>query len=107
MSNSNLGAHYESKFGKFDNSTPLNDGVPVREMPALKMIDGTIYHGEWDFKGRRHGRGVEELSEGGNFIGYFAKDKKTGKGRMVYSNGSFYQGYYLDGLYHGYGVYIH
>lgn len=34
------------KYGEFDNSAPLNDGVPVKTRPTIHMVDGTVYTGE-------------------------------------------------------------
>ena len=64
-----------------------------------------LYIGEF-INGEKSGYG-EEMSKEGKFVGYFQKDKKNGKGKMVYKiSGDTYEGEYKDDLFHGNGHYI-
>ena len=74
---------FVARFGQFDISQPLNDHVLVRKLPPVRTFNGGVYDGEWDHKGRRHGRGKEELSDGGSYVGYFSKNKRSWKGRLI------------------------
>jgi len=64
-----------------------------------------VYKGEFD-KGEKIGKG-EEISNEGQFIGYFNRDKKNGKGKMIYKiTGDIYEGDYKNDLFDGNGHYI-
>ena len=97
---------YINRYGEFDNSKPMADGVEVKKLPAIRTMAGSIYAGEWDSKGRRHGRGTEEFPDGSTYVGYFSKDKQSWKGRLVKTDGTFYQGHFAEGLPHGFGFYL-
>ena len=64
-----------------------------------------LYIGEF-IKGQKSGNG-EENSIDGKFIGNFYKDKKDGKGKMIYNiSGDIYEGEYKNDLFNGNGHYI-
>mmetsp|Transcript_7049 Transcript_7049/g.11603 ORF Transcript_7049/g.11603 Transcript_7049/m.11603 type:complete len:248 (+) Transcript_7049:34-777(+) len=53
------------------------------------------YVGERDSKGKRHGKGIQHLSNGDRFEGTFAKDQYH-KGTYFYSKGGYYTGSFKD-----------
>ena len=64
-----------------------------------------LYKGEF-VKGQKSGKGEENSNEG-QFIGSFYKDKKDGKGKMIYKlSGDIYEGEYKNDLFDGNGHYI-
>ena len=63
------------------------------------------YKGEF-IKGEKSGMGEENSNEG-KFVGNFYKDKKNGKGKMIYKiSGDTYEGDYKNDLFDGNGHYI-
>jgi len=40
---------------------------------------------------------------GGIYVGDFKDGKRTGFGKMIYKDGSYYEGNWDEGSYHGYG----
>ena len=53
----------------------------------------------------RCGRGVLIESNGSRYDGYWKEDKKNGKGRLFSAtDGKLYEGDWLDNNYHGYGI---
>ena len=64
-----------------------------------------LYKGEF-VKGQKSGMGEENSNEG-KYMGNFYKDKKYGKGKMIYKiSGDIYEGDYKDDLFDGNGHYI-
>jgi hypothetical protein len=65
----------------------------------------SLYKGEF-LGGEKHGYGEENSNEG-QFVGNFQKNKKNGKGKMIYKiSGDIYEGEYKDDLFDGQGHYI-
>ena len=65
----------------------------------------SLYKGEF-LRGEKHGYGEENSNEG-QFVGNFQKNKKNGKGKMIYKiSGDIYEGEYKDDLFDGQGHYI-
>lgn len=63
------------------------------------------YEGQWK-DDCQEGQGVETWeSEGNKFSGNFEKNQKQGPGRFDWREGSYYQGGFVDGVFHGYGEY--
>ena len=81
-----------------------NEGITGKgEKYTLKKK--LLYTGEF-IKGEKSGNGEENSNEG-KFIGTFYKDKKNGKGKMVYKiSGDIYEGEYKNDLFDGEGHYI-
>lgn len=84
----------------------------------LKIIDSdTIYspnfEDEHTYEGEihpdenlYHGHGTLEITNSNiKYIGEFVFGKFNGKGQLFFSNGDYYNGEFLDNLYHGSGVY--
>jgi hypothetical protein len=81
-----------------------NEGITGKgEKYTLKKK--ILYVGEFK-KGQKSGMGEENSIEG-KFVGNFYKDKKYGKGKMIYNiSGDIYEGEYKDDLFNGNGHYI-
>ena len=43
-------------------------------------------------------------SDGGYYEGEFVNGKKHGKGKEIYPNGMEYNGEYINSIFHGYGI---
>ena len=64
-----------------------------------------LYIGEF-IRGQKSGSGEENSIEG-KYVGTFYKDKKDGKGKMIYNiSGDIYEGEYKNDLFNGNGHYI-
>ena len=73
--------------------------VPRREFVCGKTAQkpegssGWEYEGELSLEGKRHGRGVMVWTIGSLYEGYWKTDKQHGRGRLIYGNGnSYYEG---------------
>jgi len=66
--------------------------------------DGSTYEGEKQF-GKRHGYGTFNFKSGGQYRGAWFNGKMTGKGTLLYIDGSTaYEGEWLEGKFHGRGI---
>jgi hypothetical protein len=63
-----------------------------------------IYKGDF-YNGFRHGKGKDYRSNS-KYEGEFEKDKKCGKGKIVFDSGDKYEGEFRDNKFNGYGHYI-
>ena len=92
----------------FEKYPPLQDGVAVELRQSVEYENGAIYYGEWEKSGnRRHGRGIQVWTDGSRYEGYWIEDKANNKGKLIHSDGDIYEGEWLDDKAHGYGVYTH
>lgn len=80
-----------------------NDGVKVQNLPALKLEDGSIYEGEWDSNGNKHGLGTLFTKDGSKLTGCFKSGLMEGIGRMIASSGLVLQGEFKEGKLNGNG----
>lgn len=76
----------------------------VTEMPAVRLSDESAYVGEW-YKGKRYGRGVC-YKDGGILEGYWVSGFLHHKGRIIYSDGSSYEGGFDLMRRHGHGQFM-
>jgi hypothetical protein len=53
-----------------------------------------------------HGWGKQTWQDGSTYEGEFVHGKKSGKGRIVFSNLDYYDGDWADDLFHGLGDYV-
>lgn len=81
----------------------LNDGVAVKEMPAMRLEDGSVYEGEWDKYGNKHGIGALVKEDGSKMVGCFKGGYLEGKGRMIESSGLVFEGDFKNGAMNGNG----
>ncbi len=49
----------------------------------------------------KHGEGTEKFSNGDIYIGNYVNGKPEGYGEYYWVNGSFFKGYFKNGLRHG------
>ena len=92
----------ESHLAPLDIQKP-QDGIEVKAQPALQLDDGSIYEGEWDKSGNKHGKGTLITGDGSKVVGCFKKGLLEGLGRMIQSTGLVYEGEFKDGKLNGNG----
>ncbi|CAG9327771.1 unnamed protein product [Blepharisma stoltei] len=97
----------EKEWGPYDPESPSDDGVKVISFPAYVLDDGTIYEGEWNNDGEKHGKGTEIEPDGSKFVGYFKNNKRYGDGRLITAEGDIYQGQFKRGKLNGNGIARH
>ena len=95
------------KFGEFDLTQPLSDGVQVVLRKPVKLENEAIYVGEWSSKLERHGRGKQNWIDGSLYEGYWKHDRANGRGRLIHADGDVYEGEWKDDKASGIGKYIH
>ena len=74
-------------------------------MGELKLLDGSVYHGQWDKEGHLCGYGVKTNTDLSVYKGNFQKDLYYGQGSLTYPNGSSYTGTFVLGQMEGTGTY--
>ncbi|KAL3942706.1 MAG: hypothetical protein SGBAC_003151 [Bacillariaceae sp.] len=71
--------------------------------------DGDVYEGgfyEGGFKnGRKHGEGITKFASGRVYEGEYFRGQMI-EGKMTYQDGSFYDGFWVDGMQHGKGKHV-
>ena len=68
------------------------------------FANGDVYEGSYR-AGKRQGQGVYTFRRGGSYAGNYARNAKSGAGRMVNRDGSTYEGSWRVDKRHGEGVY--
>lgn len=91
-----------------ETSAPANGGAEGesgegKEGGEMGMAP-SVYVGERDGEGRRHGYGIVEFPEGCEYRGEWRGDLPCGSGIERYADGTSYEGGFVDGLRHGMGV---
>ena len=56
----------------------------------VRLLDKSIYYGQWNESGQKHGYGVLVQANGSKYEGFFCKDKISGRGRYIDHQGQFY-----------------
>ena len=75
------GEEYESKYKN------------VFKKPPIKFQDeGSIYKGEWNVQGKKHGYGILITKEGSKYEGFWKNDQLDGIGRFIEKRGNYYDG---------------
>jgi hypothetical protein len=64
----------------------------VFEKPPILFKDGTIYKGQWNYLGKKHGYGIYIKKDGSKYEGFWLNDKIHGKGRYIEKRGNYYEG---------------
>lgn len=74
--------------------------------------DNSVYHGEWNLEGMKHGVGILILSSGLKYCGHFQRNYFSGLGYLQFdyhpsnaSSSSWYLGEFCNGWFHGQGIY--
>ena len=93
--------------GAFDlTMVPLpEDGFRCVSKGPQQLPDGSIYEGEWNEKGQKHGVGVLIYLDGGIYSGRLIEDRRDGFGRRVSAQGDCYEGNWLEDAPHDFGTY--
>ena len=91
----------------FKNYPSLNDGEETTIKPITKIENGAFYYGEWDKKGKKHGRGIQLWPDGSKYFGYWINNKANKKGKLIHRDGDIYDGEWLNDKAEGFGVYSH
>ncbi|CAG9310261.1 unnamed protein product [Blepharisma stoltei] len=93
----------ESKLETFVSGFPLPDYVTVYSHPAYIFNNNTIYSGQWNDKGEKHGKGIEVCADGSKYEGHFKYNKRFWNGRLITAEGDVYQGEWAKGrIYRGF-----
>ena len=60
---------------------------------CVEYENGAIYYGEWEKTGtNRHGRGIQVWTDGSRYEGYWVEDKAHGYGVYTHIDGAKYEG---------------
>lgn len=61
--------------------------------PPIKFKEeGTIYKGDWNIQGKKHGHGILVTREGSKYEGFWKNDQLEGLGRFIEIRGNYYDG---------------
>ena len=83
--------------------SPISDKV-VLERCKKDLGLGAFYDGQWSPNGLRHGLGTQIDTNGVYYFGYWCDDNKNGRGRILYVDGTLYEGNFKNDEYDGYGT---
>lgn len=67
--------------------------------------EGDVYDGFWNNEGKKHGKGILNLTDGSRYEGNFSDGLFDGHGVLLFPDGSKYEGEFSKGKYAGYGIY--
>lgn len=67
--------------------------------------DGSVYKGEWNEHGHRHGYGHLSFPDGSSYWGHFDNGQFGGLGVMTLQDGSRYEGEFRQGKFQGLGMF--
>jgi len=95
----------EKKLGSFKFEEPLDESLEMGN--TIRLADESLYTGQWNKKGHKHGRGICTYSDGSKYEGYHKNDEKNGKGRLIYNNGDVYEGNWVNDKCEGYGIHTY
>ena len=89
--------------GEWENDHYHGKGLMEYALRRGDVVRG-YYDGGW-VQGKKNGYGVELYAKTGDkYTGNFTKDKRNGKGKIVYANGGYYDGGWRNGKKHGEGI---
>jgi hypothetical protein len=83
------------------------DKTRLATSKLVKYRNSSRYYGQLR-KGSevKEGRGVMVFTDGSLYEGFWKNNKQSGKGRMIYKVDAIYQGNWKSGNHHGLGIYI-
>ena len=98
--------------GKFQYASEDDEPHIKKEYRQMeKLADNAQYEGEWNISSNsepsRHGKGYLIWSDGSVYEGYWKNDMADGKGRLIHAAGDIYDGYFKEDKANGYGEYTH
>lgn len=78
---------------KFNNQEYKQKYKNVFKKPPIKFQDeGSIYKGDWNIQGKKHGYGILITKEGSKYEGFWKNDQLDGVGRFIEKRGNYYDG---------------
>lgn len=92
-----------ARLSPFKFERPSGD-EPVDWKGPTRLLDGSVYVGEWSNKGMPHGKGIMYYIDGGICEGYWKEGKLHDKGRRVSPKGDVYTGSWSNGKMEGQGT---
>ena len=95
--------HAKLRHYKFE----TNDDEDLNEIHEVRRLEnGSQYQGEWDEDNNQpSGKGILVLTDGSLYEGYFVNGECEGQGRIIRYNGDVYEGDWKQGQAHGKGTY--
>jgi hypothetical protein len=99
-----LGKYYRDNISKWKNNRFLVN-LPASNVDPLKNND--IYEGGWNIRGKFQGYGVLIKSDGSKYEGFWLNGVLHGIGRYISKEANFYEGSFKNGVTTGYGLFIH
>lgn len=64
----------------------------IFEKGPILFHDGSVYKGHWNYLGKKHGFGTYVKSDGSKYEGFWLNDKIHGRGRYIERAGNYYEG---------------
>ena len=98
----------EEKLGPFIVIWSLEE-VKKQNLELRKVVieeDNVIYHGYWNKDNIKEGYGQELFSNGSKYEGFWVNGEFHGQGRFIYENGDYFFGEWKDGKTDGKGTFI-
>ena len=84
------------------------ESVLVVDKCAFQVQGGIIYIGQWERDlSKKAGKGRQSWSDGSLYEGQWVNGKANGLGRMIHSDGDVYEGQWRDDKANGDGRYLH
>ena len=94
-----------NELGEFNYSKCLISTKRVEERQPIVIENGSIYLGEWDARNnKREGKGKILFIDGSLFEGGFSKNQINGFGRYIKHDGECYEGTWENDTMTGYGI---
>ncbi|RXG56885.1 MORN repeat-containing protein 4 [Armadillidium vulgare] len=81
------------------------NGSPPPKYGSYTYEDGSLYIGEWNEKGQKHGMGHYVLPNKTRYDGAFENGLFNGLGVISFPDGARYEGEFMQGWFHGHGVF--
>lgn len=66
--------------------------------------NSSIYKGNWNYDGQKHGFGIYVDEQGNKYIGFWEKDYFNGRGRLIDNRGNCFDGMWKKGKANGAGI---
>jgi hypothetical protein len=86
-----------------DNAPPYDPGLfnydefKLEKRGVVNVGNKNLYIGQWSAKNERYGYGRMLWSDGNYYEGHWKKDVFHGQGRYIFKNGDYYEGDWADG----------
>ena len=80
----------KDKLKPFDKDSKIKGIQWSFDRRPILLKDGSIYHGQWNLEGQKHGYGILVRNDGSKYEGFFLKDAINSNGRYIEAQGTFY-----------------